>query len=248
MAHKPEGAEAKAPQTWQYNLDLKELSSGQNLALMDCHTHSYFSGDSSTLIDEYLDHFQKSGLTHIAITDHQCMDAYPLLREKLGQRVISGQEQRIKEGEIIGLFINERIPPGLSLAEAAAEIRGQGGLVYLCHPLDPRRVSLDKEALIYGLEHQLFDFIEYCNSKSASLNRVVHDLASRYKIPLMGGSDAHVPDAIGSSGTIMPWFNSSETFKMSSKDSIPYGRYCDPPRVWQNRSVPEVSQIRPDAL
>lgn len=248
MAHKPEATEAKASESWQYNLEFTEISSEKRLALVDCHTHSYFSGDSSTLIEEYIDEFEKSGLTHIAITDHQSIEAYPLLREKLGPRIICGQEQRIKEGEIIGLFINKRIPPGLSLAEAAARIREQGGLVYLCHPLDPKRVSLDMEALIYGLERQLFDMIEFCNSKSTSLNMAVQKLASQYEIPLMGGSDAHVPDAIGSSGTIMPWFESSETFKKSSKDAVPYGRYYDPPRIWQNRSVPSASQLRPNTL
>ena len=245
MAPNPKKAQTKSktPPSWQYNLDLKETSSGQRLALVDCHTHSYFSGDSSTLVNKYIDQFEKSGLTHVAITDHQSIDAYPLLQEKLGAAVICGQEQRIKEGEIIGLFIHKRIPPGLSLTEAASRIRGQGGLVYLCHPLDPQRVSLDKEALMYGLDHQLFDAIEFCNSKSMSLNRVVQKLASQYEIPLLGGSDAHVPDAIGSSGTIMPWFVSPDSFKNSIKSAIPYGRYYDPPRVWQNRSVPETSQL-----
>lgn len=210
------------------------------LAVVDLHTHTYFSGDSNTLIDEYIAAFRKSNLTHVAVTDHQSIDAYSLLAPHLGDKIVCGQEQRVKEGEVIGLFLAERIPPGLSLKDASTQIRQQGGIVYLCHPMDNLRTSLNLHAIQDALENSLIDVIEYCNSKSLKLNAQIKLLASQYQIPLFGGSDAHVPAAMGTSGTAMHWFESSTTFLESAKSAVPFGKYCDPPRQWIPKIIPEV--------
>lgn len=208
------------------------------MAVVDLHSHTYFSGDSSTLIDEYVEAFTNSKLTHIAITDHQSIEAYRLLKERLGPRVICGQEQRVKEGEIIGLFLQEKIPAGLSLEQGSYHIRQQGGLVYLCHPMDESRASFDYRSFEYALEASLVDAIEYCNSKSPKIDKRVKDLASYYHVPLLGGSDAHVPEAIGSSGTVMNWFDSAASFLSSSQSATAFGRHFDPPRKWRPRIIP----------
>lgn len=210
------------------------------LAVVDFHTHTYFSGDSVTLIDEYVAAFRKSNLTHVAVTDHQSIDAYELLVSHLGSQVICGQEQRVREGEVIGLFLVERIPPALSLNEASLYIRKQGGFVYLCHPMDETRASLNQHSIIDALENSLIDGIEYCNSKSPKLNEYVKQLALQYQIPLLGGSDAHVPFAIGSSGTLMPWFDSSATFLEAVKSAVPFGKHYDPPRQWKPTVIPRI--------
>ena len=213
----------------------------KNMAVVDCHTHTYFSGDSNTSISQFAENFETSGLTHAFVTDHQSVSAFPLLQERLGQRVICGQEQRVREGEIIGLFISEKIPPGLRLSEASNAIRGQGGIVYACHPMDEKRFSLGQRDLVTSLENGWIDAIELCNSKSASINPEIREIAERFGIPLLGGSDSHVATAIGSSGAVMPWFSSSQTFLRAAANAVPFGRYCDPRNSWPLPIVPTTS-------
>ncbi len=46
--------------------------------------------------------------------------------------MIVGEEVKTAEqGEVIGLFIEEKIPRGMTLQETIAEIKRQGGLVYV---------------------------------------------------------------------------------------------------------------------
>lgn len=213
----------------------------QGWARVDCHTHTYFSGDSNTTIYEYFEAFNKSGLTHICVTDHQSIAAYPLLYDLLGSKVICGQEQRVREGEIIGLFLTKKIPPGLNLYEASIAIREQKGLVYVCHPLDAKRMSIDAEALTDAAAKGLIDAIEWCNSKSGSLKQEILEIAQNFNIPLLGGSDSHVAIAIGSSSSAMPWFDSVETFKESIKYARTFGRHYDPHKDWPNNIVPSTA-------
>ena len=51
-------------------------------------------------------------------------------------RVIPGIELSTSDGEVVGLYIWENIPAGLSLLGAVERIKGQGGIVYLPHPFD----------------------------------------------------------------------------------------------------------------
>lgn len=210
-------------------------------AVVDFHTHTYFSGDSNTSISEYVTAFRDSKLTHVAVTDHRTTDAYLPLEELLGQKVIRGQEQRVREGEVIGLFLSERIPPGLDLREASSAIREQGGVVYACHPMDRKRSSLDRETLLHALEAGLIDAVEIYNSKSPSLEPEIERLARRFGVAVLGGSDAHVASAIGSSGAVMPWFDSPSGFLQGLADAVPFGCYCDPLKTWPADTVPPTS-------
>ncbi len=57
------------------------------------------------------------------------------MAEKLGDRIIVGEEIMTTSGEIIGLYLKEKIPAGLSTIRDDKEIKEQGGLVYIPHPL-----------------------------------------------------------------------------------------------------------------
>src|SRR6266496_5449314 len=69
--------------------------------------------------------------------------------EDAGVKVIVGEEVKTAgEGEVIGLFIEEKIPRGLTLQETVAEIKRQGGLVYVPHPFDRMHSVPDYEHLL----------------------------------------------------------------------------------------------------
>src|SRR3712207_3636866 len=102
--------------------------------------HTSWSHDCRVDVRDLLDHAEAEGLGAIAITDHNVFggarEAVELARGR-GLTVIPGEEMKTKrDGDLIGLFLKEEIPAGLSFAETIAAIREQEGLVYLPHPFD----------------------------------------------------------------------------------------------------------------
>lgn len=201
-----------------------------------------YSGDSTTTLDEFVEAFTTSKLAMVAITDHNRIDAGFLLQERLGQKIISGQEVRVKEGELIGLYLKEKIQTGLDLAQAAKAIRRQGALVYVPHPGDSTRASISKDTLFQAIDQGYIDIVETANSKIKNGTALTsHDTEkiAGMGIAIVASSDAHVPEALGSSYTNLdhlPMGAQSLLELLHGSKSV--FRYCDPPRVWQNRVVP----------
>ena len=108
----------------------------------------------------------------LCITDHNAIKGAVELVDRLPCRVIVGEELRTHAGEIIGLFLTERIPIGVPPADAARAIREQGGIVYIPHPFDPMRRNLAEPALDALIGDGLVDAIEVINAKTSlrSLN------------------------------------------------------------------------------
>src|SRR5581483_8604293 len=105
---------------------------------VDLHMHTDHSPDCATPVATLLDTARARGLGAIAITDHNeisgALEASELAAGK-GLKVIVGEEVKTAEqGEVIGLFLTERIERGMTIEETIAEIRRQGGLVYVPHP------------------------------------------------------------------------------------------------------------------
>ena len=124
---------------------------------VDLHTHTMWSGDSTTTPDEFVTAVAASGLDVVCITDHNAVDGAVELRDRLECRVIVGEELRTAAGEIIGLFLTERVPMGISHTDAARAIRDQGGVVYIPHPFDPMRRNLSERALYELAEADLMN-------------------------------------------------------------------------------------------
>src|SRR5215467_13245977 len=100
---------------------------------IDLHTHSIISQDGGITASQYEKVLQSGMLDCIAITDHNETSFARIMQKKLGDRIIVGEEIETTEGEIIGLYLHETIPGGISVDEAIASIKHQGGLVYVPH-------------------------------------------------------------------------------------------------------------------
>ena len=139
---------------------------------VDMHSHTMWSGDSTTTPDEIAAAVTESGIDVLCITDHNAIKGAVGLVGTLACRVIVGEELRTHAGEIIGLFLDERIPVGVQPGDAARAIRGQGGVVYIPHPYDPMRRNLSEAALHALIDDGLVDAIEVINAKTSlrSLN------------------------------------------------------------------------------
>src|SRR4051812_21707399 len=140
---------------------------------VDCHTHTMWSGDSTTTEEELVEAVTHTGVDVLCVTDHHAIDGARRLRNVLPCRVVVGEEVRSTQGEIIGLFLEERIPFGLTPIDTAKRIRDQGALVYIPHPFDPIRRNLVEPALEALVYEGLVDVLEVRNAKTSleSLNR-----------------------------------------------------------------------------
>src|SRR6478736_353094 len=134
---------------------------------VDCHMHTMWSGDSTTTDDELVEAVTATGIDVLCVTDHHAIEGARRLCDVLPCRVIVGEEVRSTQGEIIGLFLEERIPFGLPPNETAKRIRDQGGLVYIPHPFDPMRRNLVEPALEALACDGLVDAIEVRNAKTS---------------------------------------------------------------------------------
>jgi len=170
---------------------------------IDLHMHTDHSPDCATPVEVLLETAKDRGLGAIAITDHNEVSGALAAREVAerigGIKVIVAEEVKTAEqGEVIGLFIEEKIPRGLTMAETIAEIRRQGGLVYVPHPFDRLHSVPDYEHLLNMVEE--IDILEVFNPRVAltAFNEEAERFASKYRIVPGAGSDSHVAQGLGS--------------------------------------------------
>ena len=210
---------------------------------VDLHSHTMWSGDSTTTPEELVDAVVASGIDVLCITDHNAIRGAEELADRLPCRVIVGEELRTHAGEIIGLFLQERVPFGVSPREAAALIREQGGLVYIPHPFDPMRRNLAEPALVDLAEAGLVDAIEVLNAKTSldHLNERAATFAATHGLAAGAGSDAHVPQALGAAFVEVPDFDGPAELLAALREGVVVGHHFDQPRPWTARIVPSTT-------
>jgi predicted metal-dependent phosphoesterase TrpH len=170
---------------------------------VDLHMHTDHSGDCATPVEVLLQTARDRGLGAIAITDHNevsgALEAAEIAAGMDGLKVIVAEEVKTAEqGEVIGLFLKEKIPKGLTMAETLIAIREQGGLVYVPHPFDRFHSVPDYEHLLDMVEE--IDLLEVFNPRVAltSFNEEAVRFAGKYRIVPAAGSDSHVAQGLGS--------------------------------------------------
>ncbi len=178
----------------------------------DLHTHTSFSTDATTSPDEYVRRCLRAGITCVAVTDHDGIDGALHLREIAPFKVIVAEEIRTDSGEIIGLFLNEPVPRGLSPEETIALVKGQGGLVCTPHPFDRFRQGVGPSVLARILAG--VDAVEVFNARIRLPrdNDRARRFAVEHALPMTAGTDAHTPGELGRSYVEMPDFDTPQQF------------------------------------
>ncbi len=188
---------------------------------VDLHMHTDHSYDCATPVEVLLAEAKSRGLGAIAVTDHnEISGALEAAGKAHGLKVIVGEEVKTaSQGEVIGLFIQEKIPKGLTLQETVAEIKRQGGLVYVPHPFDRMHSVPDYEHLLAVLDD--VDAVEVFNPRIAiaEFNEEAVRFAAKYRVAAGAGSDAHVPQGLGSVRIRMRDFDGPEEFLESLRDA-----------------------------
>jgi glycosyltransferase involved in cell wall biosynthesis len=201
--------------------ELRRRMSSRPLIDVDLHMHTDHSYDCATPVEVLLAEARARGLGAIAITDHnEISGAHVAAAQATGVKVIVGEEVKTaSQGEVIGLFIEEKIPRGMTLQETIAEIKRQGGVVYVPHPFDRLHSVPDYEHLLDVIDD--VDAIEVFNPRVAiaEFNDEAVRFAAKYRIPAGAGSDAHVPQGLGSVRIRMRDFDGPEEFLESLRDA-----------------------------
>ena len=172
------------------------------------HTHTRFSPDAHMSPSDLVERAAEIGLDRVAITDHGEIEGALRARELDPSRVIVGEEIRCRgRTEVIGLFLSERIPPGLSLEETVARIRDQGGVVFAPHPFAYRL----QPQLQAARAARVADILEVFNSRAFApkWNRLAAELAARTRLPTAASSDAHFVEELGRGHTVVPHFTAA---------------------------------------
>jgi glycosyltransferase involved in cell wall biosynthesis len=200
---------------------LRERLAHRALIDVDLHMHTDHSYDCATPVEVLLAEARSRGLGAIAITDHNEISGALEARAKAdGFKVIVGEEVKTAgQGEVIGLFIEEKIPRGMTMQETIAEIKRQGGLVYMPHPFDRMHSVPDYEHLLDVIDD--VDAIEVFNPRIAitEFNEEAVRFAAKYRIPAGAGSDAHVPQGLGSVRIRMRDFDGPQEFLQSLREA-----------------------------
>jgi hypothetical protein len=183
---------------------------------MHCHTKEG-SVDAKVPIGEYVSLLKEEGFDGMVVTDHDSYDGYRAWRNnRNGMRkkdfvVLRGVEYDTVDG---GHFLVV-LPKGISLK--ILELRGMpvhlliqlvhfyGGILGPAHPCGERYLSLFSTGR-YAKNHDIakqVDFLEGFNAcENDASNQRAMEIAARYGLPVVGGSDAHKVDCIGTGYTI----------------------------------------------
>ena len=196
---------------------------------LDLHIHTEVSRDALITLDDVCRWVERRGLDGVAITDHNHIDNALALAERAPFRVIIGEEIRTTRGEMIGLFLEEWIPPDLSPRETLARIHDQGAIAYVPHPLDRSRNSaMGEDTLLEVID--AVDAIEGLNARTTYQddNERALAIARDHGIPVGAGSDAHLPFEIGQAYVEMPGFDDGTAFQRALPQATLHGSLSSP--------------------
>lgn len=206
---------------------------------VDLHCHTEVSWDCSTALEDIPAQCRKHGIRVQAITDHNEIKGAQMLKRMVEEdpetdlTIIVGEEIMTSEGEIIGLFLNQRIEPGLSPEETVRQIHEVDGLALLPHGFDPyKRFRLTPDARA-RVEKEL-DIVETFNARVSRprFNEAAVKWAKDNGVVMSAGSDAHRLADIGAAWVEVPKrpILGPVDLMDALKGGVPVGNWTNP--VW----------------
>ena len=195
----------------------------------DLHIHTEYSMDCATPLNELIEYCLEQGINCVAIADHGTVEGALKLKDIAPFTVIVAEEILTPDGEIMGMFLEETIPSGITVSEAISRIRAQSGLVCIPHPFDIFRPSAQGIKILKKITDQI-DIIEVFNARTLpfqSQNKAVL-FAEKHGLRQSAGSDAHILQEIGNAYVEMPEFDNKDDFLEALAQGKIYGRKTNP--------------------
>jgi len=185
---------------------------------IDLHTHSVASPDGALTADNYKSMLDSGGLDYIAITDHSTVDYALRMQAELGKRIIVGEEIKTTEGEIIGLYLQQTIPKGLTPTQTVAAIKEQGGIICIPHPFETVRSGMTRQGLEAIADD--VDIIEVHNGRAIFQNRSkrAYAWAAIHSCAGIANSDSHGMRGWGRTYTVVDKLPTQQTLISLLKD------------------------------
>ncbi|HET6823289.1 MAG TPA: PHP-associated domain-containing protein [Anaerolineales bacterium] len=208
---------------------------------IDLHCHTEASADCSTPLKLFPARCRERGVWVQAITDHDQIWGAQKLQEMVEEEkikkagfpltIIVGEEVSTIYGEIIGLFLKEKIPAGMSPKETVAAIKEQGGLVLLPHGFDPLKRWRLQPAALETIEDEI-DIVETFNARISQLrwNQAAVDWSKLHGARMSAGSDAHTLADIGSAWVEVPvrQVKTPQDLLTALESGVPVGEWTHP--------------------
>jgi hypothetical protein len=170
-----------------------------NRIRLDMHMHTEYSRDSRVALADFAELARKAQLGAVCITDHDTIEGGLRLREMdTGLQVIVGEEITTADGELVGLYLEKKVAPGLTAEHTIDLIHEQGGLAYVPHPFSQNRRRHLRRSILERVAPKL-DIVEVFNAREAasSSNLRALEFARQHSIPGGVGSDSHRRIEIG---------------------------------------------------
>ncbi len=167
---------------------------------VDCHVHTAASWDCLTTYDQFIADGIAAGLQAAVVCDHNTLaGARVLARRNPPFRIVPGIEINTRDGELLGLFVRELVPPALSTEETIARLHAQGALAVIPHPFVDTALHRLRPAVVARVIG-LVDAIEGANGRNSDVvaDQAARELAMRHGKPITAGSDGHLAGGLGS--------------------------------------------------
>jgi predicted metal-dependent phosphoesterase TrpH len=171
---------------------------------LELHAHTGASEDCLARPRDVVRACRERGLGRIAITDHNTIRGALELRALAPDLAIVGEEIMTTQGELLGFFLQEAVPPGLSPAETIARLRAQGAVISVSHPFDRLRKGAWREPDLAAILPHV-DAIEVFNARCLYPDDNARALAFAREHATLGtvGSDAHSLRELGRARMVM---------------------------------------------
>jgi predicted metal-dependent phosphoesterase TrpH len=196
---------------------------------VELHCHTIVSHDSLMTPKKLLARCNQIGIDKVAITDHNAINAALACAGVHPERVIVGEEIQTNEGEILGYYMSEWVPPDLSPMETIHLLREQGAVISIPHPFDLYRGSHWKAGTLAAIA-PFVDAIETFNARCLSQepNQQAVAFAEAQNLLATVGSDAHCRWELGRATLRLPNFNDANSFKAALVSAQPVTKLSPP--------------------
>ncbi|UCE90945.1 MAG: PHP domain-containing protein [Methanobacteriota archaeon] len=197
----------------------------------DLHTHTKYSGMSKIRFMRFPDAVsepadvvraaERRGLDVVCVTDHDTTEgALKAARVRADVEVVVGEEVSSAGGEILGLFVTEAIPRGLSPEETIDRIHEMGGVAVAPHPFSSHCSSVEERLFELKL-----DAVEMFNAfhRDGYANDLAQRICRHLPVARTGGSDAHAPMMVGDGYTTFDGATGEELRKALLNRETSYG-------------------------
>ncbi len=189
------------------------------------HCHTRYSKDSLVTPKQLVQTCRRKKIDRVIVTDHNNIKGALAAQSIAPELVIIGEEIMTTKGEILGAYLLEEIPAGLSPLETIKRLHTQGAFISIAHPFDTTRHGHWQEADLLEIL-PLIDAIETFNARCLlpSMNKKAKDFAERFKLPSTVGSDAHSRFELGRATLTLPKFHSAHELRAVIRQGVPHTR------------------------